>query len=220
MVRWGVLAAGAAVVAGAAFVTGKSIPPRPPAEPPKIEARAVGALGARGPKTAYFNMARLMREYKRAAAHLAAVTEKQKRVLARVKGLRDMHVELQAIAQKTADANEKHRVGREMVTVARMIEDYDRAQAKFHQERSGEIIAELFHEIQATVAEMAREKGLSVVLAYPAPVTPQEAENPAIMELTLKPPAAYPFYLDPSVDYTDELLQRLNAKFAAEPGDK
>ena len=215
MVRWGVLAACAAVVAGAAFVTGTSIPPKPFAEPPKIEARALGTLGQ---KTGYFNIARVMREYKRANAHVAAVAERQKLALAQVKGMRDMYVELQAAAQQTTDANERHRIGREMVAISRIVEDYERAQSKAHHERSAEIIAELFREIEATVADMARARGLAVVLAYPAPVTPQEAENPVVMELTLKPPAAYPFYLDPSVDYTDELLQRLNAKFAAEAG--
>jgi len=215
MVRWGVLAAGAAVVAGAAFVTGKSIPPRPPGEPVKVEAKAIGTIGQ---KTGYFNMARVMRESKRATVHLAEMTERQKQVLSQLKGMRDMSLELQRMAENAKDADEQHRVRRELIGLARVIEDYEREQARAHHERSGEIIAEVFKEIRATTEEMARERGLAVVLAYPAPVTPREAENPALMELMLKPPAAHPFYLDPSVEYTDELLQRLNAKFAAEAG--
>jgi hypothetical protein len=60
---------------------------------------------------------------------------------------------------------------------------------------------------------MAKEHGLVAVLTYPDAVTPEEAQDPMIKELKLKPPAAQPFYLDPSVDYTDELIKRLNEKF-------
>jgi Skp family chaperone for outer membrane proteins len=214
MIRFGVLAAGAAVVAGAAFVAGSSVPPKPLVGAAKPdEARVVV-----GQKTGYFNMARVMREYKRANSQVARVAERQKRSLATVKGLRDMHADLQRMAERASDPNEKYRIGREIVTVARLIEDFDREQGKAQHERAGEIITEVFKELRATTAEMARDNGLQVVLAFPAPVTPEEAENPMLMELMLKPPAAHPFYLDPSVDYTDDLIQRLNAKFAAEAG--
>jgi len=214
MIRFGVLAAGAAVVAGAAFVAGSSVPPKPFAGAAKPdEAKLV-----LGQKTGYFNMARVMREYKRATSQATRIAERQKRAQATVKGLRDMYADLQRMAERATDANEKYRTGREMVTVGRLIEDFDREQGKAAHERAGEVITEVFKELRATVAELARDNGLQVVLAYPAPVTPEEAENPMFMELMLKPPAAHPFYLDPSVDYTDDLIQRLNAKFAAEAG--
>jgi hypothetical protein len=65
---------------------------------------------------------------------------------------------------------------------------------------------------------MAKEQGLVAVLAYPDAITPDQLANPQVKEMKLKPPAAYPFYLDPSVDYTDELIKRLNAKYAADGG--
>ena len=57
------------------------------------------------------------------------------------------------------------------------------------------------------------------LLAFPDAVTREEAENPLIKELKLKPPALSPFYLDPSVEFSDEILRRLNDKFAAENGE-
>jgi hypothetical protein len=53
---------------------------------------------------------------------------------------------------------------------------------------------------------MSHERGLSAVLAYPDAVNEMERNDPKIKELKLKPPAAQPFYLDPSVDYTGEIL--------------
>src|SRR5215831_20201579 len=65
MVRWSVLAASAAVIAGAAFVTGASIPPKPVGGLLKLDTPKA-AVGAIGQKTGYFNMAAIMRGYKRA----------------------------------------------------------------------------------------------------------------------------------------------------------
>jgi Skp family chaperone for outer membrane proteins len=81
------------------------------------------------------------------------------------------------------------------------------------------VISELYDDIYAATVEVAHERGLSVVLAYPDAATPEERDNPQMKELKLKPGAAQPFYIEPSVDYTDDLIERLNAKFANETGD-
>jgi Skp family chaperone for outer membrane proteins len=222
MVRWGVLAAGAAVVAGAAFVAGKSIPPRPVAGPVRPEAKGLGVLGQ---KTGYFNMARVMRENRRGKVALDALNARRARVAANLTGLKAMHDELKAALEAERNKavvarsrDREYQMERDLLKLARQIEDTTRGSAAALNEQTGEIIVAVCRELRATTAEMARDHGLAVVLAYPAPVTPQEAENPALMELMLKPPAAHPFYLDPSVDYTEELLERLNAKFAADNG--
>jgi hypothetical protein len=104
--------------------------------------------------------------------------------------------------------------------ISRRIEDAARAGDKLLNEHASEVIGGIHDEIRMATAEMARAHGLAAVLAYPDAVTPEEANNPMIKELRLKPPAAMPFYLDPSVDYTQELIERLNAKFAAENDGK
>jgi hypothetical protein len=107
-----------------------------------------------------------------------------------------------------------------MLLLNRRIEDGDHEVNKLLNNQATAIISELYDELRAVVVELAREHGLVAVLAYPDAPTPEEMENPAVKDMKLKPPAAQPFYLDPSVDYTDELLLRLNAKFAAETGEK
>ena len=223
MVRWSVLAAGAAVVAGAAFVTGASIPPKAPPGPIKVEAQAIGVLAQ---KTGYFNMAAIMRENKRAKTIIERLNAKKVRMGANLVGMKAMHdelkVNLEAENKKSPIQKTKEReyqMGRDLVALGRRIEDTARAADKLLNDRAAELIVEIHDELRATTAEMAREHGLAVVIAYPDAVTPEEANNPMIKEMKLKPPAAQPFYLDPSVDYTQELLERLNAKFAANNGD-
>ncbi len=91
MVRWSVLAAGAAVVAGAAFVTGNSIPPKAPPGPIKVEAQAIGVLAH---KTGYFNMAAIMRDNKRAKIGVERLNATKARLGANLVGMKAMHDEL------------------------------------------------------------------------------------------------------------------------------
>ncbi len=215
MVRRSVGAAVAVAAVGAAFVTGAAVPTK--SDKPRAEVRVDHAKPiVLGQKTGYFNMARVMREYKRARTAVERLNARKDRLSANLVGLRNMHAELQAAVQRTADPKKRDELAGGLITLARQIEDTDRAIRKILDNRAGIIIVELHDEMRQTVAAVARDNALVAVLAYPDAVTPEEADNPMLKELRLKPPAAHPFYLDPSVDYTDEILRRLNDKFDAE----
>jgi Skp family chaperone for outer membrane proteins len=222
MVRMSVLAAGAAVVVGAAFVTGTSVPPRslPDTAKPE-EARFVFVTQ----KTGYFNMAAVIREYKRAKTAVQRLNERRDRMSGNIRGLRAMHSELKVwhdAEQKKLvsdrDVKRMHRISGELLLLSRQIEDREGEMNRLLNDQATIIISELYDEIHAVAVEMAREHGLVALLAYPDAVTEEEWASPQVKELKLKPPAAQPFYLDPSVDYTAEIHERLNNKFV-EDGD-
>ena len=219
MIRWSVLAAGAVAVMAAAFVTGASVPTktaRPPVEA-KADARPPVAIG---PRTGYFNMAKVMRDSRKAKTALERLNARRERLAANLVGVRNMYTDLQAVAQKpTTEAKKKDETREDMRMLARQIEDTDRALNKMLNERASVIIVEIYDDIRAVTTAVAQESGLVALLAFPDAVTREEAENPLIKELKLKPPALQPFYLDPSVDYSDEILRRLNEKFVAESGE-
>lgn len=227
MVRWGVLAAGAAVVAGAAWVAGATGPSRANGDGPREQPRPADqkVVAVVGQKIGFFNLPRVMREYRRAKTAVARLNERKDRMTANLVGMRAMYAEKQAAIQKETQSApallapavvlDREKTVRAMVELSRRIEDVDREILRLLNNQATEIIVELYDEVHATVAELARDHGLSAVVAYPDAATPDEALSPQIKELKLKPPAAYPFYLDPGVDYTDELLAKLNAKFAA-----
>ena len=219
MIRWSVLAAGAVAVMGAAFVTGASVPAkteRPPVEV-KADARPPVAIG---PRTGYFNMAKVMRDSRKAKTALERLNARRERLAANLVGVRNMYTDLQAVAQKpTTEAKKKDETREDMRMLARQIEDTDRALNKMLNERASVIIVEIYDDIRAVTTAVAQESGLVALLAFPDAVTREEGENPLIKELKLKPPALQPFYLDPSVDFSDEILRRLNDKFATENGE-
>lgn len=218
MIRWSVFAVVFAAL-GAAVVTATAVPTKtakPPADAKADEARQIVVVGQ---KTGYFNMAKVMREYKKAKTAVTRLTARKDRMVANVMGLRTMHAELQAALKVTTNEKRKEEIGAGLIMLGRQIEDTDREIGKILNNRASLIIIELHDEMRSTVAGVARDNGLVAVLAYPDAVTPEEAENPMVKEMRLKPPAAHPFYLDPSIDFTDEILRRLNEKFDALNGD-
>jgi Skp family chaperone for outer membrane proteins len=220
MMRWSVFAAVAVAAVGAAFVTGAAVPTKT-AKPP-FDVKADGKpdearqLVVVGQKTGYFNMARVMREYKRAKTAVARLNVRKDRMVANLLGMRNMHAELEAALKVTTNEKRKEEIAAGLITIRRQVEDADREVHKILNNRASIILVELHDELRAMVGAVARDNGLVAVLAYPDAVTPEEADNPMIKELRLKPPAAHPFYLDPSVDFTDEILRRLNEKFDAQ----
>jgi Skp family chaperone for outer membrane proteins len=212
MVRWNVLAAAVAVVVGAALVTGASVRPNDDVKP------AGGAPPAVGQKTGYFNMARVTREYKFAENMGRELHLERARLATRLTEWRTQHAKLQQEIQADATGKLKQERGEELLALTRKIEDEDRKAGQAINERAAKGIAQIYDNMYAAAKDMAKEQGLVAVLAYPDAITPDQLANPQVKEMKLKPPAAYPFYLDPSVDYTDELIKRLNAKYAADGG--
>src|SRR3954452_24255128 len=159
MVRWSVFAAVAVTVIGAAFVTGAARPAhtaKPPADA-KEEPKQVVVVGQR---TGYFNMAKVMREHKKAKSAVARLAARKDRMVANIVGLRAMHADLQAVIQRTADPRTKDELTSGLIVLGRRIEDTDREVHKILNNSAGIIIVEIHDEMRQTVAEIAHEHNL------------------------------------------------------------
>ncbi len=195
-------------LAGAAFVAGLAATPREVVSAPSTAEVRIGQ------RTGYFNLPRVMARYYRARNQVRRLNDRRLLMGANLTGLRAMYLDLQARAQACSDPVQREVSGRHLVLLARQIEDRDREVNKALNDMASDIIAEMYREIRETVAELAREHALTAVHAYPGNPATEKAEE---MELLLKPPAAHPFYIDPSAEYTDELIRRLNRKFDDDP---
>jgi Skp family chaperone for outer membrane proteins len=216
MMRWSVLIAGTVAVMAGAFVTGAAVPAKSAKPPEDVKVDAKPPVVVVGQKTGYFNMAKVMRDYKKAKTAVQRLNVRKDRMAANLVGLRNMHLDLQAIAKKTTDNDQKEEIADEMRMVARRMEDLDREINKSLNERATIIISELYDEMHGVAVAVSRDNGLTALLAYPDAVTQEEQDNPFIKELKLKPPALQPFYLESSADYSNEMIRRLNDKFDAE----
>jgi Skp family chaperone for outer membrane proteins len=219
MIRWSVLVAAVVAASAAAFVAGAAVPDKAAKLPAEAKSEVARPAVAVGQKTGYFNMAKVMRESRRAQTSVQRLNARRERLAANLVGLRNMHAALQAMSQTAADARRKEEIADDLIRLGRQVEDADRSLNKALNDRATFIIVELYDDIYATVEAVARENGLAAVLAYPDAVTREEKDSPQIKELKLKPPAAQPFYVDPSADYSDEIVRRLNERFKEEGGE-
>jgi Skp family chaperone for outer membrane proteins len=214
MIRWRALAAGAAVIVGAALVTGTSIPPKPPVVIAKGDEVKATILGQ---KFGYFNMPAVLRDYRKVKDAAAKLTERKNRMSANLMGLKAMQADLQAatLSEKTkpnTNAGKLEQLSRDLVVVTRQLEDTERDIMQLLNNQASQVIVGLYDEIRAAAVDLSRDHGLHGLFAYPDAVTPEETESPMVKELKLKPSAVMPFYLDPNLDYTEELLERLNGR--------
>lgn len=216
MVRWSVFAGCLSVVAGAAFVTGATTPANATKPPLPLDAKAEPAkVVVVGQKTGYFNIAKIVRESTRAKTATERVQALRDRLASNIVGMRAMYIELQTALPKVTDANKRFEMERDMRNLARKVEDLDRVVNKQLNERADAEIIAIHDDLRAVVKEVAQENTLAAVLAYPDATNETEEQNPMVKQLRLKPPAAQPFYVDASADFTDEILRRMNEKFAA-----
>jgi Skp family chaperone for outer membrane proteins len=123
---------------------------------------------------------------------------------------RGEYIKLQQDVQKAPDPTVKDQMGKQMVELARKIEDKDREINKVLNDKASSIISGLYDDIKLVVDKTAEMNGYHLVLAYPDAVTPDEQKNPYLKELKLKPPAAQPFFVHPQVDVTGVVVQTLN----------
>jgi Skp family chaperone for outer membrane proteins len=210
MVRWKTVAAAVVIVIVAAFVSAAATPPKSSDSPDKRE--SLKAIAVTSQKIGFFNMAKVGRECKHAQTLVQRLNARKESMNQNLNGMREMYKELQN-APTTNESTTQERLAREKLMLSRRIEDMDREINKLVNNQASTIVAELYDEIYASTVEIARERGLTVVFSYPDAATPEERDSPYVKELKLKPPAAQPFFLDPSADYTEELIERLNAKF-------
>lgn len=196
---------------GAVFLAGAGTAQQPGAAPPGAPAAAPGGR----PTVAVFNMAAVMRDYGKAKFQVYQLNEERKGMSGELVKWRADYIKLQQGVQQSPDPAIKDQMGKQMLELARKVEDKDRDINKVLNDKASGIISGLYDDIKMVVDKTAEMNGYHLVLAYPDAVTPDEQKNPYLKELKLKPPAAQPFFVHPQVDVTGVVVQTLNKWYPA-----
>jgi predicted RNase H-like nuclease (RuvC/YqgF family) len=138
MIRWSVLVAGATLIAGAAFVTGTSVPPKAQIDLPQVEQKLVV-----GQKTGYFNMAAVMRDFKKAQNQVKDLNAERERLSAKLKEWKAEYLKLQLDVQTETVAEHRDQLSKELLELARKIDDENRRIDKTLNDRASAIISGL-----------------------------------------------------------------------------
>ena len=108
-------------------------------------------------------------------------------------------------------------LARKALDKQRTLEDQDRAFRRGLDEESTGHLRKLFDEIQQATKAIVEMNGFDIVFAYPDAVTEEDKASPMYFDLKMRPQAAMPFYVSPSVDMSGMLVATLNKYFPA-PG--
>lgn len=200
-------------IGGAVYLAGPTRAQQPPA------AGAAPAPAAKAPtgRVAVFNVAKVMREYKRWQYYAAMMNNKRMGEAGALGKLRADIADMQVKIQSEPIKQKQEEMAKLLVVKQREFEDRERQVRKVLDEESSAHLKNLFGEIQQAVRAIVDTNGFDMVFAYPDAVTEEEKNSPLYFDLKMRPPAAMPFYVSPSVDTTDLLVLTLNKYFPA-PG--
>jgi Skp family chaperone for outer membrane proteins len=167
-------------------------------------------------KIALINIAKVLKEYKRANAQGQEIATKRKQYLDQVNALRTaINDKNKQIADPKTPQDVKERLQREMVQANRQIEDIDRTAQKELGEVSNNTIVKVYSEITEITKAFAEAYGFELVLAYPDATSTTEASTPVVAQLKLQTPALMPFYVRPGIDISDSVIKALNERYPA-----
>jgi Skp family chaperone for outer membrane proteins len=197
------LALSAAVLAGVAFFAGALVQTRSAVSADNKPTAQPHPIG-------YVELSRLMREYKRVQAQVERLNADRLKKTEEIGVLRKQFEARAKEIEGTKDQAERADLEREQLKLRQQIETMDSELNRDLNARASKILLALHKQISAVLKEVAAERGLAAVYAYP--MYP-ETDDPKIAEVLLKPTALYPLYLDRALDVTDEVLKRLNDKF-------
>jgi Skp family chaperone for outer membrane proteins len=189
---------------------------------PWATTRAAGEKPADGPplRAGHVCMAEFMSKSRKWVAEAAVMSKLREEKGESVVGLKTAYDQK---AARAAEATGEARTGLEQ-EAAVVLTKFQAAEKKARAEidgRSLAILTAIHRQFRAVITEVARERNLEAVYAYPAPVPPptgpaEPFETHAAMDFYFRPPAMTPVYLRGSVDLTSEVLRRMDALYDAE----
>jgi len=164
-------------------------------------------------RIAFVNIAKVLREFKKANKHGEIINAKRQVFIDKIKPLKEM-AEAKAKKLKSADIPDaKERLEKEGVKLQREIEDLEREAQQVLGEMTDRSIVEVYKNIHEVIADLAKERRLDVVECYPDASNPEDAMKPAIAQLKLQTPALIPYYARKELLITDDVIELLNKKF-------
>jgi Skp family chaperone for outer membrane proteins len=206
--RWNRTVAIAGMVAGA-FTVGVVVAHRPTtvaAERDDKEAEA-GKVG-------YVHIQRVLWESARAKSHGKALAEVRKKYDERLADLREKSAASERIRPVVARPDEGYEAGERPRDPKRELSDTEAEARREFDTRADRLLGEMYKEVAVVSAELAREYGLDAVQTYPiAPGTIDLQQQKGV----LSAPSAL-LYVRRDADLTDEVIRRLDKRFASEVG--
>ena len=187
--------------------------------PAPAPAPAVAAAPTRTdkPRVAIFNVAKVMKDFKKWQYWSATMQNKRFDAQMELMRLRAEVMDLQKKVETEVQQKVKEELGLKLVARQREFEDKEANARKALDVESSQLLKTMYTEIQTAVKAIVESNGYDVVFTHIDATTPEEMQSPMLIDMKMRPNGAVPFYVSNSVDISKVLVDTLNANFSA-PG--
>ncbi len=162
---------------------------------PRTVEAAKEAPKAVPPRIAYVNIARVMREFGKAKADGERLMQQKQQIINESVPIREEFVRLSKEIQFAFDGEQRSKLENAARDLKRKLEELEAKGMKDLNQHTDQIVLEVYHQIKSVIAELAEERGLDVVETYPDSVTEEDEKKPAVAQMKLQSPAAYPLFV-------------------------
>lgn len=167
--------------------------------------------------TAVFNVARVMKDYQKWQYFAEQMNKERTEKGGELAKIRNEVMKIEKDLQGEQMLQKKAEMEQKLIALQRAFDDKERQLRKEIDEKSATHLRTLFAEIRTVVDAVAKTNGFELVMAYPDALTQEDMNSPVYFEMKLRPGAAMPFYVSPSIDITKVVVDTLNKNFPA-PG--
>jgi Skp family chaperone for outer membrane proteins len=161
----------------------------------------------------YVNIAKVLHDFEKAYADGKKITNMRQEYVEKMKPLREALDAKQKQIAVTVNAMELEVLEKEANALDQQLGQLDKEAQKALSDLTDKTIVDVYRDIRESIARIADELGLDVVLAWPDSQNPEEDKKVAVAQLKLQTPALIPFYLRPELDITEMVVKKLNAKY-------
>ena len=159
-----------------------------------------------------------MRDYKNWTHFAEVMNTKRAAASGELGKLKTTMTDLQAKATAEVSTDKREAMAKQLIEMKRQFEDKElTARTALDQESAG-YLRTMFGQLQVCVKAIADQQGFDIIMAYPDALTKEELSSPLYYDLKLRPPAAMPFYISPTADVTQVLVDTLNMNFKPPAG--
>jgi Skp family chaperone for outer membrane proteins len=168
------------------------------------------------PRIGYVNIANVLRHFERSNQEEAKIAQRKVAYDESMNAERDVLSQLNMQFQAADNQRLKRELQERALECQRRIETINgEATKELAVLNDNKAVAD-YEQLRDVIAELAKERGLDVVEAFPSATTEKEKRSPKVSQLMLQTPALIPVYLNPDLDFTAEVIARLNKKYPPE----
>jgi Skp family chaperone for outer membrane proteins len=171
------------------------------------------------PRIGYVNVAKVLGDFRRMNQECERITARRIAYLGQAKSERDLIQQLTLQYNATRDSQLKKALQEQALAANRRLEAIDKEATENLTDLSNKNNVAVFRQISDAIADLAKDRGLDVVEGFSAAWLPENQRGPEVAKSMLHTPALMPYYLKPELDFTDEIIERLNKKYPPEKDD-